>query len=207
MLVPTILIQFGIVVCITAYASIYISGIIRGTVKPVLATWLFLSVATVLSFVTNFSESGMRGMFANAYNIVDSIATVAIFIAVLFANNLRKTFTTFEKACLGSVFLVFIAWLVSGQNILAHLCLQGILVIAYLPTLVYLWNAHESTESITTWSLNALAAMFGIVEPIQTRALLPIVYGVRSILSCIAVVALTIRLQMRKNRLSSALIQ
>ncbi len=197
-----LLIQLAIVGCIAAYTSIYLLGIKRGTVKPVLATWTFLLVATILSFVTNFSESGLQGLLANSYNIIDTLACLLIFVFVLARKDIRKKFTAFEKGCLGAVILVFVAWLLSGQNVLAHLCLQLILVIAYLPTLVHLWNAQENTESLTTWSLNGLAAFFGVIEPVQARAILPIVYGVRSIVSCMAVAVLILRLQWRKTRVS-----
>ena len=193
-------IQIAIIAFILAYSSIYLISIKRGTVKPVLATWLFISVATILSFVTNFYESGLQGLLANSYNIVDSVASILIFAFVLSRKDIRKNFTSFEKGCLGAVVLVFVAWLLSGQNVLAHLCLQAILVIAYLPTLVHLWNAQTNTESITTWSLNAFAAIFGVIEPVKTGAILPIVYGVRSILSCLAVIILSVRLQLGKTK-------
>ena len=197
-----LLIQLGIVACIAGYACIYIVGIKRGKVKPVLATWLFLALATILSFITNYSESGLSGLLANSYNIIDTIASLLIFSFVFTRKHIRKTFTRFEKGCIGAVIVVFVAWLLSGQNVLAHLCLQAILVIAYLPTLVHLWNAKENTESVTTWSLNAVAAILGVVEPIRMGAILPIVYGVRSILSCIAVVALSLRLDLKESKFS-----
>ena len=198
----TSLIQIAIIACIAMYASIYLLGIKRGTVKPVFATWLFLSIATALSLVTNFSESGIQGLLQNSYNIVDTLATLLIFSFVLIKKDLRKNFTVFEKVCLGTVAVVFIAWLLSGQNVIAHLCLQIILVISYLPTLVHLWNAHESTEPLSTWSLNTLAALFGIVEPLKAFDLLPLIYGIRSIVSCLAVIFLTVRLRLRKSQVA-----
>jgi len=200
MLILTLFIQIAIVVCIVMYTSIYLHGITRGTVKPVLATWLFFSVATVLSFITNFSESGVQGVLENSYNIVDTLASLLIFIVVLFTKGLRKSFTVFEAVCVGAVILIFVTWLLSGQNILAHLCLQVILVIAYLPTLVHLWNARESSEPPTTWSLNALAAVFGIIEPIRSHDFLPLIYGIRSIISCLAVILLIVRQRIRRSQ-------
>ena len=199
---PTIafFIQGVIIASVAMYASIYLSGILRGSVKPVLATWTFLSIATILSFITNFSESGMQGVLANSYNMIDSIATLVIFSVVLCKKGLRKTFTLFEIGCVAAVCLVFIAWIFSGQNVLAHLCLQIILVIAYIPTLVHLWYATEVTEPLSTWSLNVVAALFGLIEPAKSRALLPLAYGIRSIVSCLAIILLTLRLRLRKSR-------
>ncbi len=200
----TYLIQLSMIACIAAYAAIYLLGIAHGTVKPVLATWLFFTIATALSFATDFSERGIDGLLSNSYNLVDSVASILIFAVVLFRKDIRKSFTAFEKGCVGAVLLVFAGWLLSGENVLTHLCLQLILVIAYLPTLAHLWSAKEATEPVTTWSLNLVAALFGMIEPVMARDPLPIVYGIRSVLSCTAVILLVLRARRRAKTVISA---
>lgn len=64
------------VLCIIIYVSIYLVGIKNGKVKPVLATWLFFVLATILSFVTGFKQTGVDGLLADAFNIVDTFATL-----------------------------------------------------------------------------------------------------------------------------------
>lgn len=182
------LIQIAIVVSIVMYATIYLVGIKKGTVKPVLATWLFFSFATVLSFITNFAESGVRGILVNSFNLIDTFAVLVIFIVLLFTKDIRKTFNKFELVCLALVVCVFIFWLVSGANILAHLAVQVILVIAYLPTLVHIWKEKKNTESLSMWTFDFLASAFGAIEPLKSKALLPIVYSLRSVVATFAVV-------------------
>lgn len=187
------------VLCVLAYTIIYLVGIKNGKVKPVLATWIFFAFATLLSLVTNFKESGVTGLLANSYNVVDTLSVFIICGVILFRKDSRKIFNMFEKRCLGAVVFVFIAWIISGQNILAHLAVQVILVIAYLPTLVQLWKATENTESVGMWSTNCAASLFGLVEPIKTMAFLPIVYGSRSVISTFIVTVLILRLKYKNK--------
>jgi hypothetical protein len=195
-----VFIQITMITCIIVYSSIYLKGIKKGTVKPILATWIFLSAATILSFITDFAESGTSGMLANSFNIIDTIATVFIFSFVLSRKDTRKKFSTFEKVCLGAVILIFLMWLISGLNILAHLAIQFILVVAYLPTFVHLWKSTQNTESLGMWSFDCLASALGTIEPVRVMAFLPLVYGIRSILSTIGVIALILRIKYRGNK-------
>lgn len=195
----TFLPQIIMTLCIIAYASIYLVGIRKGTVKPVLATWLFLTLATVLSILTDYKESGISGLLSNAFNIIDTLAVTTIFIVILFRKDSRKTFNKFEKGCLYAVTIIFIAWIVTGQNVLAHLAIQAIMVIAYLPTLFHLWNATENTEALGTWVFDFTASVFGVIEPLKVMAFLPLVYGFRSIISTLAVIVLILRLKYKKK--------
>lgn len=191
--------QIIMFLCVLAYTVIYLVGIKNGKVKPVLATWIFFSFATFLSIVTNFKESGVQGLLANSYNLVDTLSVFVICLVIIFKKDSRKVFNKFERWCLGSIIFIFIAWLITGQNILAHLAIQAILIIAYLPTLLQLWKATENTESIGMWSLNCVASSFGLVEPIKTMSFLPIVYGSRSVISTFIVVVLILRLKYKNK--------
>ena len=187
------------IACIIIYVSIYLVGIKKGNVKPVLATWLFFVLATILSFITDFRQSEVSGLLADAFNIVDTFATLVIFLVIVFNKDTNKSFNKFEKGCLFAVFAIFILWLVSGQNILAHLAIQAILIIAYLPTLIHLWKAEKNTESLSMWSFDSAASALGTVEPLRTMTLLPLVYGIRAVVSTLAVIVLIIRLKIRNS--------
>lgn len=196
----TLLIQVAVVVCIGIYVAVYLVGIKQGTVKPILATWAFFAFATVLSFLTDFAQTGRAGVAANLFNIIDTGASCTIFVVLLCKKDIRKSFTVFEKICISMVAVVFIGWIFSGQNIAAHLAVQAIMVIAYLPTLVHLWNAQKNTESLTMWSFDSLASVLGLIEPIKAHSLLPIVYGARSTISTFLVILLILRIKYLRGR-------
>jgi hypothetical protein len=79
--------------------------------------------------------------------------------------------------------------------------IQIILVIAYLPTLIHLWKSKENTESLSAWSLDFLASIFGMITPLQTMSLLPLIYSIRSAISTFFVMALILRINFREIKL------
>ncbi len=190
--------QIIIVICVFTQTFIYVRGIKNNTVKPILATRIFLLLAFFLIFLTNFSQTGLRGLGANMLNIVDVLSVLATFIAMALSKNNRRKFTKFEKICLYVVIIIFLIWIISGQNILANILIQIILVIAYLPTLIHLWKSEENTESLSAWSLDFFASVISLIAPIQTMDLLPLIYGIRSTISTFAVMFLIWRIKFRK---------
>ena len=193
------LIYTGIIVCIAAYFVIYVRGIYNGTVKPVLATWLFLSLAVSISFFTDFHKTGIVGISANFFNLVDSFSVITIFIIVLFKKDTRKSFTSFEKWCVGFVTLILISWLITASDVLTHLAIQVILVVAYLPSLAKLWKAKENTEALGTWIFDCIASILGLIIPILQGDILPIIYGVRSVISTILMVIFILRIKLKNS--------
>lgn len=192
--------EIAMALCVIAYAVVYIVGIKRGKVKPILATRIFLLSAILLSALTNYRQSGINGLLTNALNIVDVFATLSIFLFSVFNKNTRKKFTKFEKTCLSVVIIIFLIWIISGQNILAHLSIQAILVVAYLPTVIHLWKSSENTESLGAWSFDFIASVIGIIEPLKNMDLLPLVYVTRSITSTFVVIILVLRIEWNNSR-------
>lgn len=194
------LIPSAIVLCIGIYISVYLSGIQKRNVKPVLATWVLFALAAILSFVTDLAETGTEGIQANFFNLADSCAILLILGVVLWQKDTRRSFTSFEKWCIGIALIVALVWLASGQNVLAHLSIQVILFIAYVPTLKHLWASTRSTESLSMWFFNFLAALLGIIEPLRTMSLLPTVYAARAVICTSLVMIFILRLQLRQSQ-------
>lgn len=189
-----------IVICITTYLVIYLSGIKSGRVKPTLSTWIFFAFAGVLSFITDFRETGVQGLFANSYNILDTSGVfITLIFIILFQKNINKEFNKLEKRCLIAVIIVGILWLLSGKNILAHLSIQVIMLISYLPMFAHLWKVEENTESLSMWSIDSFASFVGCINPIINRDLLPMAYGFRSAFSTFVTVLLILRLKYKKS--------
>ena len=189
-----------IFICGVAATYVYVKGIRNNTVKPILATRVFLLLAFTLSFLTNFKQTGTHGLMANMLNIVDVLSVLITFFAMAMSKNKSRKFTKFEKICLFLVFIIFLIWVTSGQNILANVLIQIILVIAYLPTLIHLWKAQENTESLSAWSLDFFASILGMIAPLQTMNILPLIYSTRSAISTFAVIVLILRLKFKEIR-------
>ncbi len=195
------IINILISLCILVYFLVYIKGIIKGTAKPVLATWLFFSIATSISFFANFNLTGTSGISANFFNLIDSFSVITIFIIVLFRKDTRRTFSNFEKYCIGAVVAVLVLWLLIGKDFMTHLTVQVILVIAYLPSLVKLWRSRDNTEPLGTWLFDFFASVLSLIIPVRTGDTLPIVYGVRSTISTLLMVLFILRNRYLKKSL------
>ena len=85
--------QIIIVICVFTQTFIYVKGIRNNTVKPILATRIFLLLAFSLIFLTNYSQTGIHGLKANMLNIVDVFSILATFIAMAFSKNKRRKWT------------------------------------------------------------------------------------------------------------------
>lgn len=190
-----------ITIIIATYLLIYLRGIKSGRVKPTLSTWIFFAFAGILSLVTDFRETGVHGLFANSYNILD---TSGVFITLafifLFQKDINKKFNKLERNCLIAVIIVGILWLISGQNILAHLSVQIIMFISYIPMFAHLWKAKENTESLGMWSLDSVASVLGSINPILNGDLLPIAYGLRSAICTFSTVLLILRIKYKAKK-------
>jgi len=193
--------QIVIAACGIFYTIVYVKGIKQGTVKPILATRIFLLLALFLSLLTNYEQTGIHGLSASTLNIMDLFSVLLTFFATIFNKNIRRKFTKFEIVCLSAVIFVFLIWIISRQNILANISIQIILVIAYLPTIIHLWKSKENTESLGAWLFDLLASFMGTVEPLRTMDLLPLIYGIRSTLSVSIVIILILRIQLRKEKI------
>ena len=194
--------QLIIFLCGVVATFIYVRGIRDNTVKPILATRVFLLLAFSLTFLTDFRQTGTHGLMANMLNIVDVLSVLITFLAMALSKNKSRKFTPFEKICLYLVLLVFLIWIVSGQNILANILIQIILVIAYLPTFIHLWRSEENTESLSAWSLDFFASILGMIAPLQTFAWLPLVYSTRSAVSTFLVMILILRIKFKNVKVA-----
>jgi len=191
--------QIIIVACVFTQTFIYTRGIKNNTVKPILATRVFLVLAFSLTFLTSYRQTDTHELLANTLNIVDILSVLITFFAMSMSKNQRRKFTKFENICLYFVILIFLMWIITKQNILANILIQIILVIAYLPTLIHLWKSREKTESLNGWSLDFLASIFGMIAPLQTMDLLPLIYGIRSTVSTFAVTVLILRIKFKEK--------
>lgn len=189
-----------IVFFIGLYTAIYLWGIRKGTVKPVLATWLLFAFAAILSFCTDFAETGTEGIRANFFNLADSCAILIVLVVILCRKDRRTSFTLFERCCIGASFFIALLWFVSGQNVIAHLSIQGILFIAYIPTWRHLWTSVTNTESLWMWFFDFVASVLGLIEPLRTMSLLPLVYTSRAVICTLLVVILVLRVQQKEKR-------
>lgn len=199
---------------ILCYASIYIYGIIQKTIHPVFSTWLFFSVASLLSFSSNYMETGIEGISSNLYNIIDG-CFVLITTALTYFYLKNQHFNHSESQLLYYVLWLWVFWVLSfffppftrqtkriliNNNSITHISVQIILVLAYIPLWKQLRNATQHKESLSMRMLNRITALIGARQPWLQDAPLPLILTLRSAVCSFSVFVLLLLIEHRKRR-------
>jgi len=147
--------------------------------------WMFFMIAVAMSLVT-YMANGDYGFLDNILNSTDIILAVTVTIAIIIFGDKSSKFTRFDMGCLLGVLLAVLFWIFTQNHILTNICIQGILVIAYLPVIMRLVESRQNTEPFSVWIIMLLASC---VSLISNKGILATVYSARAII-CIALLLL-----------------
>ncbi len=179
----------------------YVWSLKRRAIQPALAMWVFFTVAVIGSLVTYLCE-GPFGWLDNVLNIADLVLCGGVAIAIAVYGDRSSRFTRFDTGCLAAALVILAAWAVTRQHVIAHLSIQLILVIAYLPVVRRLWRSPRNTESFVMWIGLLLAPIFALFS---SRGVLATVYAVRAMVSTGLLLALMIRVELRSRKRESTI--
>jgi len=187
--------RFTVVVLVSAFCIIYCHGIVFGSARPVLATWLIFLTATQLSMITYLRSSEKRTLSSNIYGLADAINVILVIVAMLFfAKDARMGFDRFEIACLVTAGIIAIIWYLSQSHFICNLMIQCLMVVAYVPFVHHLWLAGENSEPYIPWLITMTASSLALYEQIVKRDVLAVIYLARSTISVFTVLMLMLRL-------------
>ncbi len=189
------------VVALNLFILVRYVGLIREKrIQPALAMWVFFTIAVVGSFVTFLSE-GSHGPLDNILNTSDMALVGCVTVAILLFGDKTSRFTRFDLGCLGAVAAILVFWGFTREHAAAHLAIQAILVIAYVPVIQRIWQADRNTESFAAW-IGMLAA--AALSLLSSEGWLATVYSVRAVICTSLLLALMTRARWRERRRSSA---
>jgi hypothetical protein len=165
-------------------------------IRPALAMWVFFTIATVASLLTYLAE-GEYGLLDNILNTADIglVGVVSIWIAVFGHRSAR--FTRFDVGCLVAVLLIVAGWAVTRQHVAAHVLIQAIMAIGYLPVIRRMWAASRNTESFVVFAGLLIAPIFSLLS---SRGALATLYAVRAMACTGGLLILMARLEWRARR-------
>lgn len=168
----------------------------RGDIHPTLATWLLFWVAVVLSFCT-YRNTEQRSAVDNIANTSDVVTVSIVLFALGFRYGWRGfLFGAFDAWCLGASALIFFFWIVSRRHVAANLATQGILVVAYIPTIRNLLVARENPESFLVWGAILVASLIAFWIAAREKNKLAMLYAVRAAVSVGVVLILMARIEL-----------
>lgn len=163
--------------------------VMRGEIKPVLASWIVLASTLSLSLVTymttkefNWASSTMNGTSA--------FSALFVLVAIRLKVEGGITFSLFQKRSLMASGVILALWIVlvwgfgkSGN--VPNLLTQILMVIGYALTAQKLWGATTNTDSSVMWWAITLAGFTGLYTAINSGDRgdgLAIIYSVRSLI-------------------------
>jgi len=178
----------------------YVWLIRKRRIKPALAMWIFFTIAVAGSLVTYLAEGGFS-LWDNILNTADILLVGSVAVAIALFGDHSARFSRFDLGCLVAVVLILVVWMLTRQHVAAHLAIQAILVIAYLPVVRRLWRSHENTESFAPWIGMMLAPALALLS---SKGTLATVYAVRAIACTGGLLMLMLRVEWRSRALRRA---
>ena len=184
----------------------YCLKLIRKQACPRIATWLIFEIGVVMSLAAYFGSED-HSIVKAALNLTDSIVVTVILGSLLVEQRGRKIhFTRNEQLCLVISLFSVAAWILTRTAWVGFAGFQVVMSVAYFPTIesVWQWKPGRSPEPIETWSINAIAALIGVLVDITGRHdLIAMLYPLRAFILSMIIVALVARWEQKTqtNRL------
>lgn len=142
---------------------LYFRQVVRGLSVPNPATWLVWSTVMLLNALTYFLVSD-KDPFKTSITVV----TLVLMVAVMTYSWLKGKFSPLKKTEKYILFLcglIFIFWQTTGQIELAHLFLQIILFISFVPTIAGI-IVGKNKESSPPWIIAIISYLLLIISTI-----------------------------------------
>jgi hypothetical protein len=186
----------------------YCAKLIRRETFPRIATWLIFELGVVMSLAAYFA-SHEHSFVKAALNVTDGVVVTAILVA-LFAEQRggKIEFTWNERLCLVISCITMAVWAITKTAWIGLVGFQVVMSVAYFPTIESMWQWKRdigSPEPVETWSINAVAALIGVVIDVTgSHDYLAMLYPLRAFILCMMIVVLVRRWE-RKTRASRLL--
>ena len=171
----------------------YCAKLIRKQACPRIATWLIFEIGVLMSLAAYFASHD-HSIVKAALNVTDGIVVSVILGALVVEQRGRKIlFTRNEQLCLVIAGITMAAWIISRAAWVGFLGFQVVMSVAYFPTIesVWQWKPGRSPEPVETWSINAIAALMGVLIDITgIHDYIAMLYPLRAFILCMIIVAL-----------------
>jgi hypothetical protein len=187
-----------VVTAINLFIALRYGWLIRKRkIKPALAMWIFFTIAVAGSLITYLS-AGDYGLLDNILNSTDMLLVVTVSITIFLYGDKSTRFSKFDQGCLVAVLGIVAFWMLTQNHTVAHISIQAILVIAYLPVIRRLWRSNGNTESFAAW-IGLLAAP--VISLLSSKGTLATIYSLRAIVSTSVLLSLMVRAELKRKRL------
>lgn len=172
---------------------LYCAKLIRNETRPRIATWLIFEIGVAMSLAAYFASRD-HSIVKAALNLTDSIVVTVILALLLIGQRGGKIlFTNNEQVCLVISCITIVAWAITKTAWIGFAGFQVVMTVAYIPTIesVGQWKPGPPPEPVETWSINAVAAVIGVVIDVTgSHDYLAMLYPLRAFILCMIIVVL-----------------
>jgi hypothetical protein len=173
--------------------ALYSAKLIRKETSPRIATWLIFEIGVLMSLAAYFASHD-HSIVKSALNVTDGIVVTVILASLLIGQRGGKiVFTRNEQLCLVISCVTTAAWAITKTAWIGFVGFQVVMSVAYFPTIesVWQWKPSRSPEPVETWSINAVAALIGVVIDVTGKHdYVAMLYPLRAFILCMIIVAL-----------------
>lgn len=154
-------------VLISSFSSLpYIREIIRGTVRPRIASWAVWTALSGVMTVAAFAD----GQVPSALLSLVSFLGCAVILSLGWRQGSREL-STLDIICLVGAAVGFVALFVLRDPTAAVLVSVGVDAVAFIPTLVHGWESPEE-ESLACFSFATAGAVCALTAALLSNAAL-----------------------------------
>jgi hypothetical protein len=174
--------------------------------EPPFSTWLIFTATVTISFAS-YVASGKRDILSAISNTTDLFIVWATLIAILVGQRLTALrFTKVEIFCGIGIAKICIAWALTAHffgreigGLAAYWSIQGVMILAYWPTISRLAKSKTATEPFKPWLGTLCSMSFGLGSALVGGNYLAALYPARAIVM-ISVVLLIFAFKQKKAR-------
>ena len=177
-------------------------------IKPVLASWIIITVSLLLAFATFLKTIEVNFIDSLINNIIVAVGFPQALVVLGFIyftykkkKDFKIKFKPVQKASLlGSVVIVGF-WIITKDPRASYIINQGLMLVGVFPTAWHLWkDAKENTEDVVFWVALLITALFAIYPAFVGGELLAKIYIFRSVPSTALIIFLMLRIERKNNR-------
>jgi hypothetical protein len=141
-----------------AYA-IYISGILKNSVKPHAFSWLLWTLTTAIVFTAQFTKGGGAGSWSTGFT-----CSICLAIGIISLFKYDKAYTFSDIIFIIVALLALIPWFFTKNPTISVVLIASIDVLGYAPTLrkSYYYPAEENASSFGLNSAKHLIALLAL---------------------------------------------
>lgn len=171
----------------------YITGTIKGKLKPSAVTWSVWGLLSGVAFIGQLSGGGGAGTAATA---ISGIASISIAVIALRDRESRK-FNILDQLCLAASIASIVLWPLAHNPLLSIEIITAVTLVGYIPTYTKSFR-HPEQENISLYLIGVVKFSLASVA-LSAYTTTTLLYPIAVVVSNISLITLLLARRMVQN--------